>query len=478
MNYKTIRHSILALLLIALGGCSGGTGGTGSPAPTTLSAGTVTALGSVFVNGVEYITTTATITRDDSTVPESELRAGMVVEVEGSTSSSTLGTATTVRIEEAVRGTIESKTGTDTSGTMVVLGQTVQIDDATIIDNSVCGLGESCGTHAERFAAMGAGEVVEVHGHRRPDGSIAASYLEGKLPSVTKAVRGTIASHNAGAQTFTIGALTVNYNGATITNMPTPSVSNWNGSFVEVKGTCLGNPVCGTLTATKVEPEGLAVTSIAQAEYEGFVTAMTSTSDFTVNNQHVITTPTTIFSGGLQADIAVGTKMEVEGVLSAGIITATKVSFRDNIRLESDIATIVGNNLTLAGLPGITVTVNSFTEYKGGATGLGDFIVTDHVRIRGRLAAGNTVIVSELEKRSANTQVILQAQATSASNPNLVLLNITVDTTALTDNNFLNVDDSVMGRTAFFAAALNKLVKARGDQVGGDVTWAEVELEE
>ncbi len=151
MNIKSPRNIVLALLVLVLGGCSGGTGGTGA---SDISSGAVTDFGSIFVNGVEFSTTGATITRDDVSISESELRKGMVVEVRGSIASSTSGTATTVAVEEAVRGRTESITGIASAGTLIVLGQTVNVDDTTLYDSSVT------------FTTIAVGDILEVHGHR------------------------------------------------------------------------------------------------------------------------------------------------------------------------------------------------------------------------------------------------------------------------------------------------------------------------
>ena len=55
----------------------GGVGGTG------ISVGTITGFGSVFVNGVEFDTSGASITVDGTPASESDLGIGMVVAVEG-----------------------------------------------------------------------------------------------------------------------------------------------------------------------------------------------------------------------------------------------------------------------------------------------------------------------------------------------------------------------------------------------------------
>ena len=85
-------------------------------------------------------------------------------------------------------------------------------------------------------------------------------------------MRGFVNAHDAVARTFQIGNLTVNYTTALIDDMPNPSGSNWNGLFVEVKGTAF-NSGTSTLTATKVERENQGLgNNMDEFEVEGFVT--------------------------------------------------------------------------------------------------------------------------------------------------------------------------------------------------------------
>jgi hypothetical protein len=462
MNTIVFRNiaSILSVLL-AVSACGGGDMAGGGTGGTGVSFGTVTDFGSIFVNGVEFSTSGATITRDDASIGETDLRRGMTVEVRGSISSGTSGTASAVAVEEAVRGPVESSpTGTASAGTLIVLGQTVLVDDVTLFDNNV-----------PNFAGINAGDLLEIHGLRRADGAIAATFVERKIAPVVFAVRGTAAGHDAGAQTFMIGALIVSYNGAVIGDMPAPSGSNWNGLFVEVKGTnCGGSPVCDTLTATQVEPEGLEVADAANAEIEGFVTALVSTSDFTVNSQRVVTAGSTLFLGGLQSEIAVGVRLEVEGALSGGVLTAAKVKFKESVRLESN-ATVSGPTLTLEGIPGVTVTANAFTEFKNTAATAADLAPLNgrNVRIRGRASGASSVIATEIEDRgpaNATGDVILQGSvaASDVSNPTFTILGVTVDTSLLGPNDFADVNDNPIGSAAFFSAlsAAGGLVKAQG----------------
>jgi hypothetical protein len=109
--------------------------------------------------------------------------------------------------------------------------------------------------------------------------------------------------------------------------------------------------------------------------------------------------------------------------------------------------------------------------------------VNSNVRVRARPGTNGAVIATEVEFRNANpdTDVRFQAVVSSAANPNLTMLGITVNTANITDNNFLGLNDNIIGRAAFFNAigAGNKLVKVRGTLQGATVNWnREAEFED
>jgi len=462
---KTQRFALLgAAVALFIASCGGGTGGTGATSGTpATSFGTITNFGSVFVNGVEFSTSGATITLDGIPVTENELRRGMVVTVSGSRSGNS-GSAARIEVDDAVKGFVEAKADVNH---WTVMGRTVLVDDQTRFENNI---------------VPGVNEFAEVHGLVNADGVIAAGFIEKKTaPLPAFEVKGFVKNHNDALKTFDIGALTVNYNGAIITDIP--ATTSWNGLLVEAKGsTCTGTvPVCGTLIATKVEPNGPQMQDAAEFEIEGFVTKINSPADFVVGNQRVVTTASTLFEGGVAGDIAVGVRLEVEGMLAGGVLTASKVEFGDGIKLEGDVANLTASSFELNGLPGITVMPNGLTEFSGGINGLGDLVNGNHVRVRGRISSGATIIASEIEKRSTDTRVELQGpiQSITGADPSQVvrILGVDVDTTAIS---FRDIDDSAIARAAFFAkAVVGKLVKARGTLGGGGgINWSEMELED
>jgi hypothetical protein len=316
-------------MLIAVTACHMGGDGMGSDgmsnggtASTGMSSGTVTGFGSVFVNGVEFNTSNSTVMLngsrgpDEAMDPHRGLMVGMVVEVKGMfNNNGTTGTATSITFKDNLEGPASGITSINaTTNHVVVLGQTVIIDSQTAFEGIT-------------FATLAVGNVIEVSGLPDNMGSIHATFVELKaadfVPGMEIEVKGTIRNLNSGAKTCQINALTVDY--ASVMNLPAGVPAN--GQFVEVKGTSFAGSelIADTI---KLEDDTLGVMEANEAQVESFVTAMTSPSQFTVGVQSARTMASTVFVGGMAGDIALGRKVEVEGALAGGVLTAMKVSFR------------------------------------------------------------------------------------------------------------------------------------------------------
>ena len=91
--FKTLAASLAAALTVAA--CGGG-GSSGSAGVATMSAGTISGFGSVFVNNVRYDDSGATITNDlGAPLSRAALSLGANVTVMG-TSAGAAGSATTI----------------------------------------------------------------------------------------------------------------------------------------------------------------------------------------------------------------------------------------------------------------------------------------------------------------------------------------------------------------------------------------------
>lgn len=472
MKRASILFNLLGVvgLIGLLSGCGSGGGGAatgtgGAASGSSAASGTITGFGSVIVNGKRFDTSGSSFVVDGQSGSQSDLKLGMTVTVTGSFNGDQRS-ASTVQQSDAVEGLVQSIAIDGLS--LVVMDQTVLVDTTTLIDDNIQG---------RNIQNLVAGtDSVEVNGHIMPDGVIQATFIEKKtVGTVTPEVRGFVNAHDSVARAFQIGNLTVNYTTALIDDMPNPSGSNWNGLFVEVKGTAF-NSGTSTLTATKVERENQGLgNNMDEFEVEGFVTRVDGPGNFFIGTTHVLTTANTQFRGGMIDEIVVGAKLSAEGRLANGILTAKHVKFHASVKLEGNIATINGNTFTIAGLPGVTVTVNSQTE--GGNT-LNN-LLGSHVRVRGRVSGSSSVIATRVEQRSADTDVDLQGPVQSISGQVLTILGVTVDTSTISNDNFEGLNDQVIGRAAFFTAVKEgTLVKVKGRLDGLGVMWREAELED
>lgn len=319
----TITSAVVAgAILVSCGGGgntlasnSGGIGGTG------VVYGPITGFGSIFVNDLEIDIASAGITADGVDVDETALNLGMVVRVSGNFDTANLtGVATSVTYRDNLEGPIDSISSIDaTNKQLVVLGQTIIVSSTTTNFANT------------DFASLVPGNVIEVSGLVDNAGVIRATHVERKSDSFTNGttvieVKGAIQNLDNTAGTFEINTLTVDYLtlGAT-----TPQGGLSNGLFVEVKGMSIGGS--GELQATSIEleDEGFGGSDSNEGDYveiEGFVSSITSPTEFNMGAQAVQTRSSTRYEGGSAASIQVGIKLEVEGTIANGVLMADKIS--------------------------------------------------------------------------------------------------------------------------------------------------------
>ncbi len=302
---------------------NGGIGGTG-----IISYGSITAMGSITVNGVRFDTRDAAImvAGEEQGVGDqaalSYLGVGNVVRVEARTSADGMSIiATRVELSDSVQGPVESVSHIDSdTKKLVVLGQAVIVDDRTVFKKAM-------------LENVAHNDVLEVCGLVDEKGAIRATYIDKIADDFTAGfqvkVKGPIHGLNAAAKTFEINDLKLDYSSADINDLPNKALAD--GMLVTVKGT-LGS-VGGTLTATKIEPwhELGGVKDADEAEMEGFVNAIVKEEpfQFKVGSQLVQIDEGKQYEAGLGDDIEIGDWLEVEGPLVSGIIFAEEISFKD-----------------------------------------------------------------------------------------------------------------------------------------------------
>jgi hypothetical protein len=488
-----LHHHVLGLaaLFLVLASCSpagptpqagGGIGGTGSVA--TVSSGPVTKFGSVFVSGTEYDNTNALYCIDhDPCSRENRLKVGMVVLVNGTRtveygSNKTLAQAAdTITYEETVEGVVQSVAADGLS--LVVLGQVVSVNLKTEIDPSLQGT-----TLHTLSPAKVTNSLVEISGFVTGDGTILATLVQPHSGTPHYEIEGVIKNHDRTTKTFAIGSLVVDYSRPTtnVSLMPSPANQTWDGLIVFVLGDQWSQggpgPNGARMSATSVKPKALGVSDIQDTEVEDFVTRVDGPGDFFLNNVHVQTNSGTVFEGGTLGDILVGSHLEVHGPLVGGIVTATKVEFETETELQANVAAIdqTANTLTLAGLSGLTIEFDGQTALsgQGNPRRISDLRSGDHLQIHGRLHGGHAILAKEVERSDPSTHVRVQGYVTSISNPWLVLLGSTIDTSAIPESEF-HGKNGVVGRSNFFAelsAGMSAVLS--GIYQGNIVAWTSV----
>lgn len=307
--FRTLLAALAATAVFAatLAGCGGGVGvgGTGS-----FASGPISGFGSVIVNGIRFDDSGARIeTEAGDTLRRGELALGMFAEVDGGaiggSAAEPTATATRIRIASALVGPVTARDAA--TQTLAVLQQPVRITASTVY----------AATLPNGFASIGADDVLEVHGfYDAGAAAIVATRIEKRLlPPLAYKLRGVVRSLDTAAHTFVIGGATFSY------ASPLLPVD---GSYVllSVETT----PVGGAWVVRRIDDGRRQLPDLERAEFDGTVTAFTSSRQFSVNGQPVDASSASFPDGEA---IALGTQVEVRGTMVGGTLRAAEVKLED-----------------------------------------------------------------------------------------------------------------------------------------------------
>ena len=237
--------------------------------------------------------------------------------------------------------------------------------------------------------------VVEVYGFLQPSGQYLATRIDDEDDPVTHyKLRGVVSGLDTAARTFRIGTALVSYadiaasvsglaNGqyARVELQLTPDASGaWRARSIRLATTAIGMPA----------GDGV------KAEIEGYITAFTSDARFSVAG--IVVDASAV--GQLPPGLAVGRRVEVEGVLSAGVLVARSVEFEDDdddddeFEIEGVITSVSASARTFS-VRGITVNYANARFKDGTAEQLAPGV---KVEVEGQLASdGTTLLATEVE---------------------------------------------------------------------------------
>lgn len=411
MNNKSLALALSAGLSLVLAACGGGGGAAPAAAGPTatisgasagsVSSGAISAFGSVFVNGHEFDTKSATLVDDDtgaSTSGTAGLEVGMVVDVKSaSDSTDAKPVAGELHIHPLARGYIDIINAA--ANTVTVMGQTVQLSSTSVVSDhracvsatvspctaitSLSGLTATTGTGATAVA----GNYAVVHGYLFSSAGGTAN-IEASLLSIHDAptasaagavfkAEGVVSAIPTGG--ITIGGLNVDLSVATckVKDNAQPCAGLFKVGDV-VSTFALAQPTLPVTTLTadvaRVRPKVVVETAGATIELEGKVASVTASS-FVVRG-------ITVDASGLPAGTAlpaVGDHVEVLGtVATAGdsiVATSLKIEHKASsatFGFEGDAGNVAvgtsANTFTLT-LLGQTITVDANTRLADHSTG-------------------------------------------------------------------------------------------------------------
>jgi hypothetical protein len=467
---RLIAFVVTATLVLAA--CGGGSGNNmagidRTGAPVIASYGTVTAFGSVVVNGVHYNTSGTMFTINGDAGAQSDLGIGDVVLVKGTLDSGgATGVAASVRFDNNVVGPIVSIDAT--ANTFVVLGQVIRVSADTSFDGTI---------QPPALATLTPGDIVEVSGLVQGDGSVNATRIGRRPVGGEYAVSGTVEVNQSAQRIFLLNTQIVDYQSAQLRGIPGNTVGN--GQHVLVRGSLVN----GVLHATRVEYLGNALSGASgdRREVEGVITRFASATDFDASDLTVTTNSQTSFDGGSATDLALNVKVEIEGTLNgAGVLEASKIEVRRSAPLrivaQVDSISATANSFVILGL---TVKVDALTRLEDQSSqqarpfSLANLAASDYVEVRGTEspAGSGQLLATLVQRNNLQPDAVVQGFVQSVTPPQtFVVFGVNIGTNNSTQFN---------GLGGVAALAVGDLVKVTGQNLGDRaMTAREVERDD
>ncbi len=457
-NQTSSLSYCFVLLLALLQSCSGGSGGSDGGVVTIIDrsgvhVGAISGFGSVIVNGVEFDTTSATITIDDAPSSESLLRVGQVVTLQGLVdSNSTTGTASAVTTDPNLRGVISAiDPGT---GSITVLSRTVRITSGTIVSPEIS---------PADITGLAVGDRVEVYGFVDANGGIDATLITSSNDTELE-LQGRVTNLDPDNSVFTVVDLAVDFSSANLVGF---SSALANGDLVEVEGASLDSD--NRLVADRVEFESATVFSAedegTELQIEGIITRFTDTTSFDVGDVAVLTNGSTEFESGLASDLRINAKIEVEGTVDAqGRLLARSIEFESesDLELEATVESVspTEGTVTLLGLALITSSQTQFIDESDRDVrtfSIDDIEQGDFVKAKA-LSGGLTATL--IERKNPEDALKISRAVSDIQSPIVFIGGAQVATNASTE---FELEDQAVSSADFFAAlSIGMRVEAQG----------------
>lgn len=435
------HHLIPALLLLMTAGCGGSGGGDGGGGGggtvtdggiggTGISSGSISAFGSIVVNGTTFDVNAAEITiNGDPNGIQDGLEIGYVVRVEGDLDD---GIADKVRFEADLIGEVDANgiPSGDTVGTLTVMQQTVVITPTTVLKG------------VDNPDTIAASTRVLVSGFRDSKERLVATHLERAPAATTDQIVGRVDA--TGTTAFGINGLTIESNSEPDEN-----------DLVRVRGDYDPNREAFRATPPIEELSGRFEPG-TDIELEGIVDRFNGESDFDVNGVTVDATGATLVGeADTPATLRQDAEVEIEGRFdNRGIVIADRVEVEveDNVEVVAQVANDPGAGdpvqfFNANGMFELTVAVTNKTRLRDQRDdnsvenfAVADLAMGDWVELDAFEDASGNVTALKIERFTPDEDetVVVEGLVDSTNDPFIDVLGMTFDTSG-TDLRFSTI---------------------------------------
>lgn len=337
------RNGWLPLLLLSavgFAGCSGGDiagiEGTGSPIDSIASSeGSVTAVGSIFVNGERIDTGSADIRVNGSLAGEEELGLGMVVQVELDTQDGERA-ALNVTHRRALRGQVsEVLDSREERKVLSLMGQVVVVYDDSVFSGV-------------SFEALEGGSWVDISGFADAEDRLVVTRLAQAEPGVAPEVIGRLQNLDRTQARFMLGDLEVDYSDSIFEN----------GTRDELAAGVQLRLLGGDFAGDSFSPERIRLEPAREPEAgvelsrEGIIRTFSSVSHWQLGDLTVDASGAQI--SGDESSLAQGVRVSVSGTVDAeGVLQAEQLRLlpagRNRVRAQVEAVDVEAGSLDILG---------------------------------------------------------------------------------------------------------------------------------
>lgn len=373
-------------LLITLGSCGGGnsTAGIEGTGDTIYATGPVTSFGSVYVNGERFITRSADITINGASASESDLAAGMVIEISGIAGPDTGEfTAQTVSYARNLLGEVSAIEIVDAdTRVLTLLGQTLTITSDLVFENTT-------------FEQIAVDDLLDISGLMSSTGALQPTRIEKLTAAGTLEVEGKVANLQSDVDQFMLQSLVIDYSQASFVNGTLGQLTD--DLVVKLQGSLTQD---GIFVASQVRfnPNTSTLPANTVIFVEGIIENFSSVASFDVAG-HVINGSTAAIERGSVNQLQNGVRVTLQGrVNAAGVVQANLI--RLQMASQSKVRGSIESINAQAGeftVLGTTFSSDQLTAFEDKSSQANRFInfsqlaVGDYVEVFGRLLEGEWI---------------------------------------------------------------------------------------